>query len=187
MEARAIKMQKNNNSDVGIPSNLHPTIIQNENGYCVYLSEWRVSGIGETLDGAYRQFQENLKLIQLNNSKFGLAYLTTDAYPTIKNGDIRRDLVLFFSKVAASVVIVIALVIALLPMINAALKNTLSQSTQGIISAESRDPRYWALKFPTDINARLDAMSTEEREKMFKEWNQLITRTSLLWRPLKCN
>jgi hypothetical protein len=72
-------------------------------------------------------------------------------------------------------------------MINAALKNTLSQSAQGIISAESRDPRYWALKFPADINARLDAMNTDERETMFKEWNQLITRTSLLWKPLKCN
>jgi hypothetical protein len=187
MEARAIKMQKNNNSDVGIPSNLHPTIIQNENGYCVYLSEWRVSGIGETLDDAYKQFQENLQLIQLNNSKFGIAYLTPESYPTIRNGDVKKDLMLFLIKVAACVFVSIALFIALLPMINAALKNTLKQSTQGIISAESRDPRYWAVKFPTDINARLDTMTPEEREKMFKEWNQLITRTSLLWKPLKCN
>lgn len=180
-------MQSNNKLDTSNLSDFYPTIIKNANGYCVYLSEWRISGTGETLDGAYKEFQENLKLIQLNNSKFGLAYLTPDPYPIIKNGDIRRDLILFLSKVVASIVITIALVIALLPMISAALKNALSQSTQGIISAESRDPRYWAIKFPTDINDRLDTMSPEEREKMLKEWNHLITRTSLLWRPLKCN
>jgi hypothetical protein len=180
-------VESNNKSDISRSTNFHPTIIQNENGYCVYLSEWRVAGVGETLDAAYKQFQENLQLIQLNNSKFGIAYLTPESYPTIKNGDVRKDLMLFLIKVAASVIVSIALFIALLPMINAALKNTLKQSTQGIISAESRDPRYWALKFPTDINARLDAMTPEEREKMFKEWNQLIIRTSNLWKPLKCN
>jgi hypothetical protein len=180
-------VESNNKSDISRSTNFHPTIIQNENGYCVYLSEWRVAGVGETLDDAYKQFQENLQLIQLNNSKFGIAHLTPDSYPTIKNGDVRQDLMLFLIKVAASVIVSIALFIALLPMINAALKNTLKQSTQGIISAESRDPRYWAVKFPTDINARLDAMTPEEREKMFKEWNQLIIRTSNLWKPLKCN
>lgn len=182
-----IKVNSNNKSDVARSTNFHPTIIQNENGYCVYLSEWRVSGVGETLDKAYEEFQENLREIELNNSNFGLAYLTLDPYPPIKNSDIRRELTLFFCKVAASVIIIIALVISLLPMINAALKNTLSQSAQGILSTESRDPRYWAIKFPTDINARLDTITPDEREKMFKEWNQLITRTSLLWRPLKCN
>jgi hypothetical protein len=180
-------MQKNNIPNFDSLSNMHPTIIHNENGYCVYLPEWRVSGIGNNLEEAYKQFQKNLQLIQENRTKFGLASLTPESYPVIKNGEIRRDLVLFFSKVAASVFIVVAVIIALLPMINAAIKNTLSHSVQGLISAESKDPKYWALKFPNDINARLDSMLPEDREKMLKEWNQLITRTSPLWKPLKCN
>jgi hypothetical protein len=30
-------------------------------------------------------------------------------------------------------------------------------------------------------------MSFEDREKMLKEWNQLLLRTSPLLKPLKCN
>jgi hypothetical protein len=168
-------------------SKFNPIIIKNKNGFCIFLPEWKISGAGATLEDAYFEYNQSLKEKEDSFNKFGLATLSAEPYPNLKNADIRRDLILFLSKVALSTIIIIAVFIALLPIMRAALRDALTQSTQALISAESRDPRYWALKFPTDINAKLNRMSPEDREKMLKEWNELLTQTSPLWKPLKCN
>jgi hypothetical protein len=60
----------------------NPLIIHNRNGYCVYLPEWRISGTGNSLDEAYRKFEQNFKAIEEHAEMFGLATLTPEPYWT---------------------------------------------------------------------------------------------------------
>ena len=180
-------MKKKDNSGTENNQEFHPIIIANTNGYCVYLPERNIFGVGDTLEDAYNNYSHISTIKEDYIKKFGLANLPAEPYPRLKNVNIMRDLALFSSKVAFSTLIIVMVFIALLPMMRSGLKDALTRGTEGLVSAESRDPRYWALKFPTDINAKLNGMSLEDREKMLKEWNQLLIRTSPLWKPLKCN
>ena len=176
-----------NNSLAELDNNFNPLIVRNKDSYCVYLPEWRISGVGVTLDEAYEDYRKKFNKVFDDFNRFGLSNLTPEPYPNIKNGEIKRSLTLFLAKVTLSVVIIALTLTALLPIMRAALNDALRNSANSLISAESKDPRYWALKFPADINEKLNKISEEDRNKMFKEWNELLIRTSPLWKPLKCN
>lgn len=165
----------------------NPLILKKNNSFCVYLPEWKISGVGLTLEDAYNEYSKNLKSTCDHFNKFGLSNLTSEPYPKIKNREIKRELTIFLSKVFLSSIVIVMIAVALMPIMSAALKDALKKTSDGLISAELRDPRYWAVKFPSDINEKLDRMSEEERKKMLAEWNELLTRTSPLWKPLKCN
>jgi len=148
----------------------------------VYLPEWKVSGVGQSLEEAYLQYEKNFKGVREHGEKFGLSYLTSEPYPSLKRSDILQELILFFIKVASTAFIVILLFILLLPNITASLRHNIKE----IIPVEWKDPKYWALQFPAQINARLDGLEPEEEKKMQNEWDKLIERTSPIVSPFRC-
>jgi hypothetical protein len=175
-------MLKNEDNIQNIKENkikeFYPLIIHNSNGYCVYLPEWRISGTGNSLDEAYRKFEQNFKAIEEHAEMFGLATLTPEPYPQLKRSVILQDLALFYIKVASSALIVILSIVLLMPNISAAVRNSLKEMLpKEIIPIEMKDPRYWAHQFPEQMNNRLDRLTPEEEEKMRTEWSKLLSRT----------
>lgn len=165
----------------------HPLIIRKDDSFCVYLPEWKVSGLGLSLEEAYRNFEHNFKAVEASASEFGLAALTPEPYPVLRRGVVLQDLTLFFVKVASSAFIVILLVVLLLPNIAAALRHNLKEMLpKEVIPVELKDPKYWALQFPAQINARLDRLKPEEEEKMRNEWSKLLGRTIPIVSPMTC-
>lgn len=165
----------------------HPVIIRKKDSFCVYLPEWKVSGAGSSLEEAYQQFERNVKAVEAHAAEFGLSALTPEPYPVLKKGAVLQDLTLFFVKVASSAFIVVLLVVLLLPNIAAALRHNLREMLpKEIISAELKDPRYWAIQFPSQMNERLDRLKPEEEEQMRNEWNKLLGRTVPIVSPLTC-
>jgi hypothetical protein len=165
----------------------HPVIIRKLDSFCVYLPEWKVSGVGNSLEEAYLQFEQNLKAVEAHAAEFGLSALTPEPYPVLTRGAVLQGLALFFVKVASSAFIVILLVVLLLPNIAAALRHNLREMLpKEIIPVELKDPKYWALQFPAQMNARLDRLKPEEEEQMRYEWNKLLGRTLPLISPLTC-
>ena len=166
------------NAQKNIKKEFYPLIIHNNNGYCVYLPEWRISGTGISLDEAYRKFEQNFKAIEEHAEMFGLATLTPEPYPQLKKRAILQDLALFYIKVASSALIVILSIVLLLPNISAAVRNSLKEMLpKEIIPIEMKDPKYWALRFPEEINTKMDKLKPEEEKIMKKEWNKLLNRT----------
>ena len=146
----------------------HPLIIRNNDSFCVYLPEWKVSGTGRSLDAAYLQFMNNMKAVANQNETFGLSALTPDPYPTLTKRAVIHDLSLFLVKIAASALILIFLIVILLPNLSASFHHAI----KGVI----KDPKYWALDFPAKVNARLDSITPELEEKMIRDWKTLIER-----------
>jgi hypothetical protein len=156
----------------------YPLIIQKKDSYCVYLPEWRISGTGKTLEEAYSQFKQNYKSLQQHAEEFGLATLTSEPFPVLRWPRIFQELAIFYIKVASSAFIVVLMIILLLPNISAAVRNSIREMLpKEIIPIEMKDPRYWALKFPEEINTKMDKLKPEEEETMKKEWNKLLNRT----------
>ena len=165
----------------------HPLIIRKADSFCVYLPEWRVSGVGPSLEEAYQQFEQNCQAIEQTAEEFGLATLTPEPYPLVKRRAILQDLALFYVKVASSAFIVILLVVLLLPNIAAAVRHNLkAMLPKEIIPVELKDPKYWAHQFPAQMNERLDRLTPEEEEKMRNEWNKLLSRTIPIVSPVTC-
>jgi|GEM_PF-3826632 len=160
----------------------HPVIVRKDDSFCVYLPEWKVSGVGPSLEEAYQQFEYNFETIEAHAFEFGLSALTPEPYPTLKRGAVLQELTLFLVKVASSAFIVILLVVLLLPNISAALRHNLKE----IIPVELKDPKYWALQFPEQMNARLDRLKPEEEKKMRNEWSRLLGRTVPIVSPMAC-
>jgi hypothetical protein len=165
----------------------HPLIIRQANGFCVYLPEWRISGTGPSLEDAYRDFEEKMAATERNTAEFGLLALTPEPYPTIKKRAILQELALFWIKVGSTALIAILSVVLLLPNISAALRHNLKEIIpKEIFSPELKDPRYWAIQFPAQMNARLDRLKPEEEEQMRNEWNRFLGRTVPIFTPLGC-
>lgn len=165
----------------------HPLILRKDDSFCVYLPEWKVSGVGFSLEEAYEQFEQNCKTVEAHATEFGLSALTPEPYPVLKKGEVLQELTLFFVKVASSAFIIILLVVLLMPNIAAALRHNLKEiSPMDIIPVELRDPKYWALQFPAQMNARLDGLEPEQEEKMRNEWSKLLRRTVPIVSPLAC-
>lgn len=165
----------------------HPLIVRQANGFCVYLPEWRVSGAGPSLEEAYRDFEHKMAAAERNTAEFGLLALTPEPYPTIKKRAVLQELVLFWIKVGSTACIAILSVVLLLPNISAALRHNLKEIIpKEIFSPEFKDPRYWAIQFPSQMNARLDRLKPEEEEQMRNEWNRLLGRTVPIFNPLGC-
>lgn len=165
----------------------HPLILRKDDSFCVYLPEWKVIGVGASLEEAYRQFEQNCKAVEAHAAEFGLSALTPEPYPVLKRGAVLQELTLFFVKVASSAFIVILLVVLLLPNIAAALRHNLKEMLpKEIIPVELKDPKYWALQFPAQMNGRLDRLKPEEEEKMRNEWSKLLGRTVPIVSPLTC-
>lgn len=160
----------------------HPLIIRKDDSFCVYLPEWKISGVGTSLEEAYRQFEQNCKAVEAHAAEFGLSALTPEPYPVLKKGAVLQDLTMFFVKLASSAFIVILVIILLLPNISVAVRHNLKE----IITTELRNPRYWALEFPAQVNARLDRLTAEEEEKMRNEWSKLFSRTAPIVSALTC-
>lgn len=151
----------------------HPLIIRNNDSFCVYLPEWKVSGTGRSLDAAYLQFMNNMKAVENQNERFGLSALTPDPYPTLNKRAVIHDLSLFLVKIAASALILIFLIVILLPNLSASLQHTI----KGVV----KDPKYWLLDFPSKVNARLDSITPGVEEKMIQDWKTLIERIAPLF------
>jgi len=165
----------------------HPLIVRQAKGFCVYLPEWRVSGSGPSLEEAYRDFEDKMAAAERNTAEFGLQALTPEAYPTIKKRALLQELVLFWIKVGSTAFIAIVSVVLLLPNISAALRHNLKEIIpKEFFSPELKDPRYWAIQFPSQINARLDRLKPEEEDQMRNEWNRLLGRTVPIFTPLGC-
>ena len=158
----------------------HPLIIRKDGSFCVYLPEWKVSGVGPTLEEAYRKFEQNFEAVEAHAAEFGLSALTPEPYPVLKRVAILQELKLFFIKVASAAFTVILLVVLLLPNITSALRHNLKE----IIPVELQDPKYWALQFPAQMNAGLDKLKPEEEEKMRNDWNRLLGRTLSIVSPV---
>ena len=163
-------------------SSFYPFIIRKGERFCVYLPEWGLSGEGDSLEEAYRQFELNKMAFEERAAKFGLATVSPDPYPVLRKGDVLRELTLFFMKTATAVIAVILVVVLLLPNVSAAFRHQVTT----LVSTELKDPRFWAIQLPSRINERLDRLDHEEEEKMLSEWNKLILRTTPLWGPFKC-
>lgn len=170
---------KEENSSVGA-ANFYPIIIRKNDGFCVYLPEWKISGEGASLEDAYLQFEANKKTIELRAEKFGLATLTPDPYPTLKNKSFYQELTLSFVKSAISVFATVLVIILLLPNIGAAI----GYQIKNIVPSELRNPKFWAIQFPSQVNAKLDRLTPEEEEQMRREWNRLLVRTAPMLEPL---
>jgi hypothetical protein len=149
-----------------------PIIIRNDSEFCVYLPELNIKGVGGSISDAYAQFESNFHKEELQSAEFGLSALKSEPYPSLKRKNLRHELALFCTKVAVSAFTIILVVVLLLPNISAAIKHNIRES----IPMELRDPRYWALQFPEQINARLDRLKPEEKEQIQKEWKSLILR-----------
>lgn len=152
-------------------SEFRPEIIHREGMYCVYLPEWNLSADGKTLDEAYQKFEVQRKSIQERAKKFGLAEFPPEPFPKIRSLNLYQELGLFFAKVATFTFAVLFVLILLLPHIGAAVKNQLAPTAIGKLN-------HWALDFPTKLNARLDRVTPEEKEKMIEQWKKLINRTT---------
>ena len=163
----------------------HPLIIRKDGSFCVYLPEWKVSGVGPTLEEAYREFEQNTKAVEAHAAKFGLSALTPEPYPVLRKAVVLQELKLFFIKVASAAFTVILLVVLLLPNITSALRHNLKEMLpKEIIPVELLDPKYWALQFPAQMNAGLDKLKPEEEEKMRDDWNRLLGRTLSIVSPV---
>lgn len=165
-------------SSVG-DKNFHPIIVQRDGRFCVYLPEWRISGEGQSLEEAYRQYELNKHELEARSAKFELATVTPDPFPTVKKGVILHDLGLFFVKSAFSAFAVILVVVLLLPNIGAAFRHQVRELLP-------LDPKFWAIQVPSQLNARLDQLKPEEEDQMRNEWNRLLERTAPIWGPLAC-
>ena len=164
----------------------HPLIIRKDGSFCVYLPEWKVSGVGPTLEEAYRKFEQKFEDVEAHAAEFGLPALTPEPYPVLKRAAVFQELKLFFIKVASAAFTVIFLVIILLPNITSALRHNLKEMLpKEIIPVELLDPKYWALRFPAQMNAGLDKLEPEEEEKMRNDWNRLLGRTLSIVSPMK--
>ena len=164
----------------------HPLIIRKDGSFCVYLPEWKVSGVGPTLEEAYRKFEQKFEDVEAHAAEFGLPALTPEPYPVLKRAAVFQELKLFFIKVTSAAFTVIFLVIILLPNITSALRHNLKEMLpKEIIPVELLDPKYWALRFPAQMNAGLDKLEPEEEEKMRNDWNRLLGRTLSIVSPMK--
>lgn len=170
---------KEENPSVGA-MDFNPIIIRKNDGFCVYLPEWKIGGEGASLEEAYLQFEANKKTVELRAEKFGLANLTPDPYPTLKNKSFYHELALSFVKSAIGVFATVLVIILLLPNIGAAV----GYQIKNIIPSELRDPKFWAIQFPSQVNAKLDRLTPEEEEQMRREWNRLLVRTAPMLEPL---
>lgn len=181
-----------NKTDANISSSIeskgfHPLIIRKDDSFCVYLPEWKVSGVGSSLEDAYRQFEQNCKALEAHAAEFGLAAVTPEPYPILNRGAVLQELALFFAKVSLSAFTIILMTVLLLPNIAAALRYNLKEMLpKEIIPVELKDPKYWAFQFPEQMNARLDRLKPEEEEKMRNEWSKLLGRTVPVVSPLTC-
>ena len=160
-----------------VDRDFYPIIVQRRGNFCVYLPEWKISGEGATLEEAFRQYEVNKKATEERLAKFELATVTPEPYPTIKMTAVLQDLILYLVKAASSAFVVILVVVLLLPNIGAALKHQI----RGLVPLE---PKFWAIQFPSQLNARLDRLKPEEEEQMRNEWNRLLERTLPIWSPL---
>jgi len=154
--------------------NYQPMIIRNSSGFCVYLPELNIMGIGDSISEAYAQFESKFQEEELRSSEFGLSAFKSEPYPSLKRQSLLNELAIFGAKVAVSAFAIIFVVVLLLPNISAAIKHNIRE----IIPMELRDPRYWALQLPEQINARLDRLKPEEEAQIQKEWGRLIGRTN---------
>ena len=126
-----------------------------------------------------------IRLSRRARAEFGLPALTPEPYPVLKRAAVLQELKLFFIKTAASAFIVILLVVLLLPNIAAAIRHNLKEMLpEKIIPIELMDPKYWALEFPAQMNARLDRLKPEEEDKMRNEWSKLLGRTVPIVSPI---
>lgn len=165
----------------------NPVILRKDGRFCVYLPEWRLSGTGDSLEDAYRDYEQKARAAERHATEFGLSALTPEPYPSLKRGAVLHELGMFFAKVATGAFAVILLVVLLLPNISAAIRHNLKEMIpKEIFSAELKDPRYWAIQFPAQMNARLDRLKPEEEEQMRNEWNKLLGRTVPIVSPLSC-
>jgi hypothetical protein len=154
--------------------NYQPIIIRSDSGFCVYLPELNIKGVGGSISDAYAQFESNFDKEEQQSTEFGLSAFKSEPYPSLKRKNLMHELALFGTKVAVSAFATILVVVLLLPNISAALKHNIREA----IPMELRDPRYWALQFPEQINARLDRLKPEEEVQIQKEWGRLIGRTN---------
>jgi hypothetical protein len=167
---------------------IHPMVIRKTSGFCVYLPEWRVSGVGPSLEDAYRDFESKMSVAERNDAEFGLQVLAPETYPGLKRSAIFQELMLFWIKVGSSALIAVLTVVLLLPNISAALRHNIKEIIpKEIFSPELKDPRYWAIQFPSQMNARLDRLKPEEEAQMRNEWNKLLGRTVPIFSPLGCS
>jgi len=154
--------------------NYQPIIIRNDNSFCIYLSELNIRAVGDSISEAYAQFESKLREEELQAEEFGLNTFKAEPNPSLKRKNLLHELAMFGTKVAVSAFATILVVVLLLPNISAALKHNIREA----IPMELRDPRYWALQFPEQINARLDRLKPEEEAQIQKEWGRLIGRTN---------
>lgn len=158
----------------------HPIIIRRNDGFCVYLPEWRLSGEGSSLEEAYRQFEIDKKAFEARDLKYGLSAVTPEPYPTFKKKALLQELSLSFAKAATGMGAAILVAILLLPNIGAAFRN----QAKAFLPAEMREPTFWIIQFPAKVNAQLDRLQPAEADQMQREWGRLIERTRFVWKPL---
>ena len=163
-------------------TNFHPVILSQGGRYCVYLAEWNIAGEGDTVDEAYAQFKHKFEAFRLRSAKFDLATVSPDPYPVSPKRGLLIELSLFFAKVLMGALATVVVFVVLLPNIGAAFRNQVTS----LVAPEYKDPRFWAIQLPSQVNARLDRLDPGEQEKMLNEWNHLFERTTPLWKPFKC-
>lgn len=152
--------------------NYQPIIIRNDNGFCIYLSELNIKAVGDSISDAYAQFERKIHEEDLRTEEFGLNTFKAEPYPSLKRKNLLQELAMFGAKVAVSAFTTILVVVLLLPNISAALKHNIRET----IPMELRDPRYWALQFPEQINSRLDRLKPEEQKEIGAQWAKLRER-----------
>ena len=149
---------------------MNPVIIKKENVFCVYLPEWNVGAEGKTLDEAYSAFELKLTEMRQQSDKFGLATVSPDSYPKMRNQGLLREISVFFIKVGTATFAILLVAILLLPHIGAAVRSQISPIPEGRM-------KKIAVEIPTKINAKFDNLSPDEERELIKQWSKLWKRT----------
>ena len=163
-----------------------PIVIRKDDGFCVYLEELNISGDGQTLEEAYRLYEQNKKAYEARTDKFGLDAIKPERFPALKRGALLREMALFSTKAALASFAVILVVVILLPNIGSAVSHQLTSLVNVIVRPEFQKPRFWAIELPTKLNAQLDRLNPDEEAKMAAEWNKFFTRADPILGPLLC-
>ena len=156
--------------------NYQPIIIRINSRFCIFLPELNIKAIGNTIEEAYEQYEKKLQEENQLNADLDINALISEPYPTLKHKKLLHELAFFSVKVTISIFSFILVVVLLLPNISAAINHSIREA----IPIELRDPRYWALKFPEQINARLERLKPEEQEQIGEQWAKLKERVQSL-------
>jgi len=160
-----------------------PIIIDNDDGFCVFLSEKDIVGEGSTLAEAYSNFREALAQRKTQEAQYELADYSQDPFPYQRNTFFLRELGVFWLKVSTGIALACFIFVLLLPVMRTAVEHHVAKVANTISSAIPFNPlskKFWAINFPTRLNQQYSNLSAAELNQLKSEWQLLLARITYL-------